>query len=85
MTETTMTTLDRSDSWTQLGASDPEAITIKCNSPGTWHLAIAASAPAADFEGEVYKNQFEPWLGGGITGNVYVRVEGDGMSFAVTE
>lgn len=83
MTATTMQTVDRADGWMSF-ATDPASITIKANSPGKWHVAISVTEPAADFDGEIWTNEFEPWTGSGITGQVWVRVNGDGMSFAVT-
>lgn len=84
MTATTNTTILTTDGWTSV-AVDPSAISIAPthSGKGTWHLAIAASPPAADFLGEVYHSP-DPWNGSSITGTIYIRVDND-MTFGVTQ
>lgn len=83
MTTTTMVTVSEADGWVSL-ATDPLDITVKANSPGKWHIAVAAAEPAADFEGEVYDNPYgDSWFREAVTGQVWIRVNGTDMSFAV--
>lgn len=84
MTTTTIQTIGKADGWTSFSVN-PVAISIKSNSIHTWHIAIAAAEPAANFEGEKWLDGFTVWNGSGITGTVWVRTTGPTATFAVTE
>ena len=85
MAETTNITLNRADGWTKV-ASNPHAVTVKCNTltqDEEWYLAVTAANVAPTVAGEMHRGDVS-WVSGPITGYVWVRTHYS-RAFAITK
>ena len=72
------------DGWTKV-ATNPDALTIKCNTTGNWFVAVTSADSAPTVRGETYQEPIA-WVSGPITGYVWVKAgEVNDMNFAITE
>ena len=81
MSDTTMYTKGLNDGWF-LVASAADNVSIKSNSDGFWHVAVADTLPAAGFVGEKHSGVGVKQITG-LSGKVYLRAVST-HSFAVT-
>lgn len=70
--------------WTKV-ATNPTALTIKCNTGGPWFLAVTSADSAPVVRGEFYDGPIS-WLAGAITGYVWLKTGQSDITynFAVT-
>ena len=81
MSDTTMYAKGLDDGWFLI-ASAADNVSIKSNSDGFWHVAVADTLPAAGFVGEKHSGIGVKQITG-LSGNVYLRAVST-HSFAVT-
>ncbi len=76
MAATTNIQVGRNDGWQKV-ASNPEALTITCNTPTDWEewfvaVTAADAAPGAAVAGELLMGNVS-WMSGPVDGYVWVR------------
>lgn len=70
--------------WTKV-ATDPTAVTIKCNTHGSFFLAVTAADSAPTVRGEMHEGPVS-WVAGSVTGYIWLKTADSDVTynFAVT-